>query len=109
MVKGHLNGVVLFDLRKAFDLVNIIVLLGKPKIDQCENPRLVLIILQDRTQCIQFKGKISDTMPITHGVPQGSILGPLLFILFMNDLHFQVESSTDMYAGISTLSESVDE
>ncbi len=44
-------------------------------------------------------------MPITHGVPQGSILGPLRFILFMNDLHLHVDSSTDIYADDSTLCE----
>ncbi len=40
---------------------------------------------------------------MTHGVPQGSILGPLLFILFMNDLPLHVESELDMYADGSTL------
>ncbi len=47
-------------------------------------------------------------MPITHGVPQGSILGPLHFILFMNDLQLHVDSSTDMYADDSTLCETVE-
>ncbi len=44
-------------------------------------------------------------MPITHGVPQGSILVPIHFILFMNDLPLDVDSSTDMYADDSTLNE----
>ena len=107
MEKGLLNGVVLLDLRKAFDLVNINVLLDKLKIYQCDEKTQDWFrsYLQGRTQCVQFKGKISDTMPITHGVPQGSILGPLLFILFMNDLPLHVDSSTDMYADDSTLCE----
>ncbi len=59
--------------------------------------------LQNREQCVQFKGKISDIKPVIHGVPQGSILGPLLFIAFMNDLPLHLDSSLDMYADDSTL------
>ncbi len=47
--------------------------------------------------------RISDTKPVTHGVPQESILGPLLFIVFMNDLPLHVDLSLDMYADDSTL------
>ncbi len=50
-----------------------------------------------------IKGKISETRPVTHGVPQGSILGPLLFIFFMNNLPLYVNSYFDMYANDSTL------
>ncbi len=59
--------------------------------------------LQGRHQCVQFKGKMSVTRPVTHGVPQDSILGPLLFIIFMNDLPLYVNSDIDMYADDSTL------
>ena len=105
MEKGLLNGIILLDLRKAFDLVNTDVLLEKLKIYQCDERTLNWFksYLQGRTQCVQFKGKISDTIPMTHGVPQGSILGPLLFILFMNDLPLHVDSELDMYADDSTL------
>ncbi len=40
---------------------------------------------------------------MTHGIPQGSILGPRLFILFMNDLPLHVESELDTYADDTTL------
>ena len=107
-------GIILLDLQKAFDLVNTDVLLEKLKIYQCDEKTLNWFksYLQGRTQCVQFKSKISDTIPMTPGVPQGSILGPLLFILFMNDLPLHVDSELDMYADDSTLcatGETVDE
>ena len=42
--------------------------------------------LENRTHCCSVNGKLSDRQKIEYGVPQGSILGPLLFIIYMNDL-----------------------
>ncbi len=60
--------------------------------------------LYARNQCTSFKGKLSDKLSIKTGVPQGAILGPLLFIIFINDLPLvATQSEVDMYADDSTV------
>ena len=104
--KGLVNGVVLLDLRKAFDLVNHTVLLEKmANIYGCSQQSMQWFTsyLSERQQFVQFKGKLSQQAEIQTGVPQGSILGPLLFIMFMNDMPLNVSASVDMYADDSTI------
>ena len=54
-------------------------------------------------QSVKIGGSLSDLMPIEIGIPQGSILGPLLFIVFVNDLPDCVMCKTVMYANDTTL------
>ena len=62
--------------------------------------------LKNRTQVVSVNGTKSNTAEISSGVPQGSILGPLLFLIFINDLPLVLSgkvSSTDMYADDTTI------
>jgi hypothetical protein len=59
--------------------------------------------LTDRKQTVVVSGQMSDAGLITSGVPQGSVLGPLLFILYINDLPLHVTSQIDMFADDTTI------
>ena len=88
MDQGMLTGAVFIDFRKAFDSVNHDLLLQKLSYMGVLDKELTWFkdYLHDRTQVLDFQGVSSDPEPISIGVPQGSILGPLLFILHVNDL-----------------------
>ena len=104
---GNINGVILLDLRKAFDLINHRILLTKLQKYKVGEMSIKLLdsYLSDRTQFVAFKGANSDPLYVRSGVPQGSIVGPLLFLAYMNDLPVCLSdgSSLDMFADDSTL------
>ena len=86
--KGKFVGAVFIDLSKAFDTISHSILLNKLSTYGIQENELAWFTdyLFNRHQVVEVNRKLSPTFAINSGVPQGSILGPLLFVLFFNDV-----------------------
>ena len=106
MDQGLLTGSVFIDLRKAFDTVDHETLVTKLETFGIADIELTWFreYLSNRKQVVAVENELSDLGCISTGVPQGSILGPLLFVLLMNDLPDRLNlCSTLMYADDTVL------
>ena len=103
--KGLMTGMILVDLQKAFDTVDHDMLLKKLSAIGFSNVTIGWLksYLSNRLCRANLENCYSDPSNITCGVPQGSILGPLLFLIYVNDMPQAVESNLFLYAEDSCL------
>ena len=104
--EGKLPITIFLDLSKAFDTLDHKILLSKLKYYGVNGIALKWFrsYLTNRYQYIQYNDVTSTMLTIETGVPQGSILGPLLFLIYMNDIYLVSDKfSSILYADDTTL------
>ena len=105
MNNNKFTGVLFVDFAKAFDVIDHTLLLQKLQLYGLSNNTLKLLslFLENRKQCVSFDRNESSLLPIIYGVPQGSILGPILFSIYINDLPLCLKAQCEMFADDTTL------
>ena len=103
---GKLTGAVFIDFCKAFDTVDHAVLMKKMEMLGVRGVQLKWFTdyLLNRQQVVIYDNYRSDNYPVSYGVPQGSILGPLMFLIYIDDLSKVLKhSNVIMYAEYTVL------
>ena len=95
MDQNKIVGGLLMDLSKAFDCLPHDLLIAKLQAYGFERNTLHIFYsyLKNRKQAVKINGVLSDFLEILSGVPQGSILGPILFNIFINDFIYHMENT----------------
>ena len=96
---------ILLDFSKAFDSVSHRRLLSKLEFYGIRGRPAAWIkaFLKNRTQIVSVNGSHSNPQPVTSGVPQGSVLGPVLFLLYINDITDNINSQIRLFADDSVI------
>ena len=99
---GNYVGMLLLDVQKAFDSVSHTILCKKLEL-MGVNPGWFKSYLSNRQQLVSVDGVSSNFQKITCGVPQGSLLGPLLYLCYCNDMVASVQNKLLLYADDSVI------
>ena len=101
----NLKGSCLFTLEKAFDVISSDLLLRKLPIYELSSSTLAFLssYLADRHQCVYVHSRRSMLLRLQHGVPQGSVLGPLLFSIYVNGVPLYLRALCELFADDTTI------
>ena len=88
--KGLYTGMIMLDLQKAFDTVNHVIWDKKLKYMEVKSVDWFMSYLSNRSHIFHVNNTQSDPSLVTCGVPRGGILGPLLFLCYVNDMEISI-------------------
>ena len=100
MNSGYSVDIAYLDFAKAFDSVSHNLLERKLKMYGIQNSNLkwIMNFLKNRSQRVVLNGEYSNWVDVKSGVPQGTILGPIIFLCFINDISYNIDSTIRLYA-----------